>query len=591
MFMTSRHKIVLASVSYFLLIILLLGPVFAGQETAASSSDVATLYSVKLPGDHIQYSSPIMADINGDGLKEIIAGGKDGKLHVVNADGTIRWTASTGKPIQSSPAAGDLDGDGDMEVVVTAGGEVGYTSGGVYAYNHDGTPLWTFPTPAGIFSTPALGDLDGDGKMEVAFGCWDHYIYLLNSNGTQRWRHHNADTIWSSPALADLDGDGDLEIITGADYHPGGYIYVFDKDGAVLVKKFIGQTIMSSPAIGDINDDGNLDIVVGTGRYDFSSEPGNYVNAWDRNGNYLPNWPRPTGGRVANSPALADLDGDGSLEVVTACEDHKLYAWNGDGSPVPNWPVTPKTMLGATQLFNMESPTVADYDGDGQLEVFMPIGWEVAVIGANGVQETNDGAHPGNPTYNSGYIIPSSPAIGDIDNDGALEMAVGGSHHTDPSYGYLHVWRVGPTAGAGLPWPMFHHDARHTGLAVGPPYLRARPRAMPILHPQGRASSSSVIIVENTGGGMIEWTGNVNPLAPAPIVTTLDPISGTVGESARVAVTVMVSGLTSIPIGSYNLAQVTIDGTAGGAPVDGSPQTVDLTLKVGNLTWLPPILK
>ncbi len=562
------------------------------------------IFASPLSGGPIVYSSPTLADIDypANNTKEILFGGEDGMLYVYNSDGSLNWSVNTGSPVNSSPSVGDLDGNGDMEVVVSLGGQIASTQtwhGGVVAYHHDGTPYWTFRTqddvPAdgwsnGVWATPALGDVDGDGKMEIAFGSWDRNMYLLNYDGTQRWMFHNADTFWSSAALADLDQDGDLEIITGADYAPGGYFYIFDKDGTVLVQEYIGQTIMSSPAIGDIDGDSYFDSVVGTGSYAAAAEPGHYLNAWDRSGKYLNNWPRPTGGRVVSSPAIADLDGDGSLEAVVSCEDGKLYAWNGDGSAVPGWPMTPMTQLGATQNFNLESPTVADYDGDGQVEVLMSIGWEIAVIGANGVQETTSAG----PTYSANYTLRGSPAVGDIDNDGYLEMVIAGGSYSDQTHGYLYAWRTGLANQAALPWPMFHHDAQHTGLlstAANQPLLSVSPDSMTIMHPYGRPSSSSVFVVENKGVGTIEWTSSLSPAASAPVTVTLDPASGTVAETSQTAVTAMVTGLVTVPMGSHNLGRVTISGTANGAAVDGSPQTVDLTLQVGSVVWLPPIMK
>ncbi len=600
-----RYSTVFSLVVCLLLLILI--PWLSSQNVRpASAADAPYLFSTKLSGGPVVYSSPTLADIDhpANGTKEILFGGGDGMLYVYNPDGTLKWSVNTGTPINSAPSVGDLDGNGDVEVVVSLGEAVVSQQtwdGGVKAYHHDGSPYWIFRTqdsvpldgrPDGVWATPALGDLDGDGKMEVAFGAWDRNIYLLNYDGTQRWMLHNADTIWSSAALADLDGDGDLEIITGADYHPGGYIYIFDKDGTVLVRNFIGQTIMSSPAIGDINGDGELEIVAGTGFYDFSSDPGYFVNAWDRNGNYLPNWPRPTGGRVPSSPALADLDGDGVLEVVIACEDHKLYAWNGDGSPVLGWPMTPRMNNGSTQKFSLESPTVADYDGDGQLEVLMPMGWEVAVIGANGVQETASSAGASEPTYNTWYTVRGSPAVGDIDNDGNLEMVIAGGNYFEPNHGYLFAWRTGNATQNALPWPMFHHDARHTG-RISPTSLVVSTSSLTILHPDGRPGyDSAALIIRNPGDNPIDWEAKVFPISTQPQLS-VDPMNGVLNGSSSANLTVRVNNVALYDgqPGCYDVGYVQIEATLNGRHVPGSPARVSVQLCVGNTIWLSPIMK
>ncbi len=102
--------------------------------------------------------------------------------------------------------------------------------GGVVAYRgSDGAMLWHFDLKRfskrehfyarlhSVFSSPAVADVDGDGKMEVGFGAFDRNIYLLNADGTLRWYYHAADTVWSSPAFADVNADGKLEMIIGSD--------------------------------------------------------------------------------------------------------------------------------------------------------------------------------------------------------------------------------------------------------------------------------------------------------------------------------------------------------------------------------------
>ncbi len=140
---------------------------------------------------------------------------------------------------------------------------------------------------------------------------------------------YNEDIFWSSPALADLTGDGLPEIITGANIYRGnvwddpigGYLYVFDAVGNTLAREWMDQDIYSSPAVADLDNDGAIEIVVGTGI--FVAGKGYYVSAFE----YDPNpsnptdrlvlkWRQPTVGRIFASPALGDLNKDGWLDVV-----------------------------------------------------------------------------------------------------------------------------------------------------------------------------------------------------------------------------------------------------------------------------------
>ncbi|MEX2705297.1 MAG: FG-GAP repeat domain-containing protein [Candidatus Freyrarchaeum guaymaensis] len=90
----------------------------------------------------------------------------------------------TSHKIFSSPALGDIDGDGYSEIII---GET--TSGYVWAFNHDGTNVTGWPVKIGdaVYPSPALGDIDGDGKVEVVVGSYEGtegWIWAFNSPGT-----------------------------------------------------------------------------------------------------------------------------------------------------------------------------------------------------------------------------------------------------------------------------------------------------------------------------------------------------------------------------------------------------------------------
>jgi len=97
--------------------------------------------------------------------------------------------------------------------------------GYIYSLNgEDGSIAWSSYHAIG-YSSPALGDVDGDGKLEVIFGTYnyknDNYIYALNGeDGNEAWSYRIGaprDIVRSSPALGDLDGDGMLEVVVGCD--------------------------------------------------------------------------------------------------------------------------------------------------------------------------------------------------------------------------------------------------------------------------------------------------------------------------------------------------------------------------------------
>ena len=388
-------------------------------------------------GDSV-FSSPVLGDLDDDGELEIVVASWDGNIYALNPDGSSLpgWPVNVGGSPNSSPALGDIDDDGELEVVIGV-------SNSLRAYDADGSELWVGGTNGTVESSPAIGDLDGDGSLEIVVGDVVGKVYAFNgTDGSPvggSWPFATGDGItFCSPALGDLDGDGQLEIVIGS--HDGN-VYVLNADGTERWQQPTGDWVNSSPALGDINGDGNLEIVVG-------SNDGN-VYAWDAGGNTLAGWPYTTGGAVYSSPALADLDGDGLLEIVVGSYDNNVHVLDYEANPIATWP---------TGSFVQSSPAIGDIDCDGELEVVVG-SWD------NGVYAFNlDGTQVDGWPMVTGNMVFSSPAIGDIDDDGNVEV-VCGSHD-----GNIYCWEV-PCGGGGsrsadmslMPWPMFRHDMHHTG--------------------------------------------------------------------------------------------------------------------------------
>jgi hypothetical protein len=539
--------------------------IWSGAE-AAGSELTASAPTVVLSGAPISQSGLAAADFNGDGDKELVAGGQDGMLYVIGYSGgswSVVWARQTaqdlsaaGAPsggcvtdrsdIRSSPAVGDLDGDGHLEIVVSTGGDPAqHRNGGVLVYRYDRT--WSFsvmsnwPQPRidevgqgggssnpdgcwdGIWSTPALGDLDGDGDLEVVVEGFDRRIHAWHHNGVPvaGWPIYrgNGDAIlrggWSSPALGDIDDDGLPEVVVGSDSPPWGgegttpdytkgTVWAINGDSSNVPgwPVVTDQLVQSSPALGDIDGDGMLEIVVGTGVA--IAGAGHKVYAWEGNGAPVAGWPRPTGGYMQASPALGDLDGDGDLEVVIGCGSNgdpypapcsELYAWRGDGSYAFS-PVVPDSVYSWISPNGLPyAPVLADYDGDGGVEILVVHRWStgISTVDANGTPN-NDAV------LVSENELSSSPIVDELDGDGQLEIAIGGAN-AGGTNGAVYVWNVAGSASAPLPWPMFHHNVRRTGN----PRFDATPPTNPMVssptHAVGEWSGDNTIRVNWSGAG------------------------------------------------------------------------------------------
>lgn len=296
------------------------------------------------------FSSPAVGDLNGNGETEIVAGYPDGTIHVWNAaTGAQQLVINTGNgAVDASPALVDLYHNGQLDILA------GNTAGQVFVYNGVGQLLFRTQLPpannlTGDFATPTVAYLDNTGVPWIVVSSWGQHLYAFNLAGQEHagfpiWFQ---DTSWSSPTIAYLDGTGYPDIVVGYDcnggggdvcdlqyHHGGGYITVVNHDGQVLPgwPRFLsGQVIWSTPAVGDLFGNGQQEVVVGTGLY-WPSPAGSEVMAFAANGSSLPGWPVAVGGRVMASPALGKVTPGGSaLQVAVTAENGETYLIDASG--------------------------------------------------------------------------------------------------------------------------------------------------------------------------------------------------------------------------------------------------------------------
>ncbi len=441
---------------------------------------------------------PIQVDIDNDGNLEIFAGGGDGFLYGWHHNGVplAGFPAYVGNSLQTSPSVGDIDGDGDLEILV-CNRALSSTVGDVYAFHHSGQLVngWPQHTNHGMgINSVGLWDFDNDGELEVFVG--SDRLYVWQGNGTllpgfpANFSGSQYGTC-SSSSVGDIDGDGQPEIIVEG----WEYLNAFNHDGTVCAGWPYalqgGQGFSySAPSLVDIDNDGNVEIFCAS-----HGSPNSWLYGLDGNGTSLPGFPQSITGWTYSTPAIGDLDGDGAVEIALLCNSGILYAFETNGSPMAGWPV----MMGQ---YNCEAALVmADIDGNGQMDVLFGnnggTGYYYNCYRADGTP------HPDFPFTVGGAALPSCSAIADADGDGDLEIA----YHV--STGTVYLWTTPyQNATAARPWPQPHHDVQHTGnyhfgAVVHDVSVALTPYGVPIVIPASGGSFSFNIAVTNNEIGSV----------------------------------------------------------------------------------------
>ena len=228
-------------------------------------------------------------------------------------------------------------------------------------------------------------------------------------------------------ALADLNNDGADEIILCHNEE----INVIDGQGNVLwTQPLVGGMAQYPAAVGDINNDGALEIVVLTS---YGNARGGF-NIFDANGNVLFSTVTNNNPLIC-APTLIDLNGDGELEIIfcgrgkaSASIAAGIHVWNIQGEEMEGFPFE----LPSTPAF---TPTVADIDNDGFLEIFASTTSTLYCISHTGEQLYTVDSEG---TYKYSY---QSPLVVDLDGDGKWSL-VGACHGDNPNH-YVRDARTG----------------------------------------------------------------------------------------------------------------------------------------------------
>ncbi len=270
------------------------------------------------------WSSAVVCDLHHDGQYAVLQGDESGTLTAFRAeDGKVLWKAQL-KGALCSPAVGDMDADGNLEIAVTTNaGELSLLDAG-------GNIKWTraFSAACDTWQTSAPILLQSSKGPKIAVGASDGRVSCYLPDGKLQWMHRTHGYIASSLSAGDMDGDGKADIfaITGT-----GMVYRFGEDGDIRWKLDMQGRTIGAGALIDLDHSGHLSYILST--------QSGHMLAFDSNAHILYEYQFPA--RTINmTPAFAHLQpGSSTLDmVVTGGETGNVYCFHTDASVNGPWP-------------------------------------------------------------------------------------------------------------------------------------------------------------------------------------------------------------------------------------------------------------
>ncbi len=429
--------------------------------------------------------APVFVDIDGDGLDDVVSGtripGHIAAFSSSSAESLWAYTVPSGAALLGPVAIADLNVDGEQDIVFT---RTGYVD--ALGLDGDAVAGWSPRQVPGLVGAATLADMgeeDSLGDLEIIVE-WEttglparHGVRVIDHDGTgDVWdvscmvASVSASFLERAPLAVDITGDGRCEVV--ASYRSSQYqrgddsaisVHAADDGSTLWSMESVGEFFCSPVAADVVEDSTGIEVLFAAGTVMCVSSHGYECWKYD----------------LAGAPAgvaVGDVDADGEPEVVVttyraleSLEDCAgvLYVIDSAGSIVDSF---------VTDRGFTTQPVMADLDGDGNLEI-IAISCRKEMLDA----EAETTSHLEVLTFEASTLTlepfdeierpllfwgmaTGTPAVRDTDDDGSLEIWLA------DGVGMLHCLDLGelPLTGEPSRWSMFQHDERHTGVYETP---------------------------------------------------------------------------------------------------------------------------